>query len=133
MALLGKDAILGAQDVQHEDVPVPEWGGTVRVVGLSAVDRDAYETMVSAATKGDAAALTRLQNFRAKLVVKAIVDDKGERVFADSDAKDLGKKSGKVIDELFGHVRRLSGIGKDAVEEGKEPSDSAQNSPSNTD
>ena len=29
MALLGREAILGAVDLLHEDVDVPEWGGTV--------------------------------------------------------------------------------------------------------
>ena len=29
--LLSRDAILQAQDLPHEDVEVPEWGGMVRV------------------------------------------------------------------------------------------------------
>jgi hypothetical protein len=40
---LTRDAILQAPDLQGEDVAVPEWGGTVRVRGLSGAQRDAYE------------------------------------------------------------------------------------------
>ena len=29
--ILNRDAILGAQDIPTEDIPVPEWGGSVRI------------------------------------------------------------------------------------------------------
>lgn len=133
MKFLSAEQILGANDREHEDVDVPEWGGTVRVIGLSAADRDAYEAALAATTKGDATAMARLQNFRAKLVVKALVDADGKRLFSDADAKELGTKSGKVIDRLFDVVRRLSGMGKDALEQGKADSASGRNSDSTSD
>lgn len=133
MTFLSAEQILGANDREHEDVDVPEWGGTVRVIGLSAADRDAYEAALAATTKGDATAMARLQNFRAKLVVKALVDADGKRLFSDADAKELGTKSGKVIDRLFDVVRRLSGMGKDALEQGKADSASGRNSDSTSD
>ena len=43
MAYLTRDEILQAQDIQFEDVKVPEWNGTVRVRGLTGVERDALE------------------------------------------------------------------------------------------
>lgn len=133
MTFLSAEQILAANDREHEDVDVPEWGGTVRVIGLSAADRDAYEAALAATTKGDATAMARLQNFRAKLVVKALVDADGKRLFSDADAKELGTKSGKVIDRLFDVVRRLSGMGKDALEQGKADSESGQSGSSSTD
>lgn len=133
MTFLSAEQILAAADREHEDVDVPEWGGTVRVIGLSAADRDAYEAALAATTKGDATAMARLQNFRAKLVVKALVDADGKRLFSDADAKELGTKSGKVIDRLFDVVRRLSGMGKDALEQGKADSASGRNSDSTSD
>ena len=133
MTFLSAEQILAANDREHEDVDVPEWGGTVRVIGLSAADRDAYEAALAATTKGDATAMARLQNFRAKLVVKALVDADGKRLFSDADAKELGTKSGKVIDRLFDVVRRLSGMGKDALEQGKADSASGRNSDSTSD
>ena len=46
MAILGKKAILAAQDIPTEPVAVPEWGGEVLVRGLSGADRDAFEASV---------------------------------------------------------------------------------------
>lgn len=131
--LLSKDAILGAQDTEYEDVPVRQWGGTVRIASLPAADRDDYETALAAASKGDVGAAHKLRNFRAKLVAKSLINEKGERLFTDADAKALGEKNAKVMGELWDHARRLSGIGKDAVAEGKGDSESGQSSPSSTD
>lgn len=125
MALLSAAQIEAVDDRTHEDVEVPEWGGTVRVVGLTGADRDAYEaTFVDAKGKP---AVQRLRNIRAKLVVKCLVDADGNRLFTDDKAKALGEKNGAVIDRLFDVARRLSGIGQGAVEEGKETSESGQN------
>ena len=40
MNLLTKSAILGINDLKHEDVPVPQWGGTVRVRAMTGQERD---------------------------------------------------------------------------------------------
>ena len=43
MSLLSKTAILTANDLQTEDVEVPEWGGAVRVRSFTGRERDAFE------------------------------------------------------------------------------------------
>ena len=43
MTLLSKTAILAAQDLQTEDVEVPEWGGAVRVRSFTGRERDVFE------------------------------------------------------------------------------------------
>lgn len=43
MTLLSKSAILCANDLQTEDVEVPEWGGAVRVRSFTGRERDAFE------------------------------------------------------------------------------------------
>lgn len=131
MSLLNAAQIEAADDRTHEDVEVPEWGGTVRVVGLSGEDRDAYEaSFVDAKGKP---ATQRLRNIRAKLLVKCLVDGDGNRLFTDDKAKVLGAKSGAVVDRLFDVARRLSGIGQDAVAEAKKDSEPDQNEPSTSD
>ncbi len=131
MALLSAAQIEAADDRKHEDVHVPEWGGEVRVIGLSGTDRDAYEAeFVDAKGKP---AVQRLRNVRAKLLVKCLVDEEGNRLFADNQAKALGAKNGAVVDRLFDVARRLSGIGQDAVAEGKDDSDSEANDSSTSD
>lgn len=134
MALLGKDAILAADDRAYRDVEVPEWGGTARVIGLSGTDRDAYEAaFVDARSKTGPSATVRLQNFRAKLVVKCLIGEDGERLFTDADAKALGGKSGMVVDRLFDVARTLSGMDDDSVDEGKGSSESGPSGSSTSD
>lgn len=131
MALLTAAQIEAADDRKHEDVHVEEWGGEVRVIGLSGTDRDSYEaSFVDAKGKP---ATQRLRNIRAKLLVKCLVNEDGIRLFADDQAKTLGAKNGAVVDRLFDVARRLSGIGQDAVAEGKDDSENEANGSSTSD
>ena len=81
---------------------MPEWEGTVRLRGLSAAERDEFE-----ATLGVSQDLT---NMRARLVVSCMVDENGQRIFKNSEAKALGEKNATVINRLFEEVRKLSGM-----------------------
>ena len=55
-------------------------------------------------------------NIRAKLVARCMVDDVGDRIFADSDVEALGKKSAQALDRLFGVAMRLSALQSGQVE-----------------
>lgn len=112
---LTKDAILSADDAQIEDVHVPQWGGTVRLRGMTGAERDAFEGALLN-KKGDADP-NKLINFRARLVVRCVVDGQGKRLFEDNDAPALGKKSAAAIDVLFEAARRLSGMSDDDMQE----------------
>jgi hypothetical protein len=115
-----KDQIIGAEDLSHEDVDVPEWDVMVRVRGLSGTDRDAYEAKAVAVRKGGQDVELRLQDFRSRLLVKCLYDPKtDERVFDDNDIKALGAKSGVVIERLFNVARRLSGMDNESLEEAR--------------
>lgn len=107
---LSKEDIL-ATTLPQETVDVPEWGGKIIVRGLTAAERDDYEqAMVETSPNGKVQAKRKLQNVRAGLVVRCIVDEKGEREFADSDAAALGTKDAAVIDRLWDVCRRLCGM-----------------------
>lgn len=124
MAVLGRDAILNADDVTTELVPVPEWGGDVLVKGLSGTERDEYEASCTQIRgKSQVPVFT---NIRAKLVARAIVDENGERVFTPQDVAALGKKNGAVLDRLFDVAAKLSGLSDDDVEELAKNSEAAQ-------
>ncbi|HVK21368.1 MAG TPA: hypothetical protein VM677_08410 [Actinokineospora sp.] len=117
--LLTRDAILLAPDRVTEDVHVPEWGGTVRVRGLSGAERDRFEASVTgtkAARKGESRDL-RLDNLRARFLALSIVDDTGELMFGDRDIKALGEKAAAPIQRIYDVARRLSGLTEDDVEE----------------
>ena len=122
--LLTRDAILQAQDLQYEDVDVPEWGGTVRVRTLTGRERDAFEQSV-VEQKGKNTK-TNLRNIRAKLVALTVIDGEGKRMFNTSDIELLGEKSANALDRLFDAARRLSGLRDEDVEELAKNSDSDQ-------
>ena len=114
--LLSKDDILKADDIETREVPVPEWGGTVRVRALSGKDRDAYEaSCMQERSKGQM--VRNLANVRAKLVVRSIIDADGNRIFADTDANALGAKSAAALDRVFAVAAELSRLSEEDVDE----------------
>ena len=104
-----KRMILDAKDSKTEKIEVPEWGVTVNVTTMSGVDRDSFEGEMHALKGG-------LDNLRSRLVVRCLCDDEGKRIFDDSDAVELGKKSGVVLCRLFDIARKLNPLSEDDVE-----------------
>ena len=131
MNLLDRDAILGAQDLPTEDVSVPEWGGTVRVRGLTGSERDAWEaSLVQGA--GTKHARLVLADVRARLLARTIVDEEGKHIFGDGDIKALSAKSAMALERVFKVAQRLSGLTDEDVEELAGNSDSAPSDASGT-
>lgn len=112
MTYLSKDDILKADDLPAEDVEVPEWGGIVRVRGLTGTERDGFEFRVAAAQKNGVMGDIDL---RASLVARCLVDEDGKRMFTDKEVARLGAKSGAALDRIFDKVSDLSGMGVEAV------------------
>lgn len=115
MALLGKDQILSADDTQYEDVSVPEWGGEVRIRGLSGTEVDKYEASLMRMRHGkpDVA----LQNATARLIAWCAIDENGSRLFVhDDEVRELGKKSGVALQRCFDAAAKLSGLREGDVE-----------------
>ena len=113
--------ILEADDLPTEWVATPEWAPKksdaarcgVFVRTMTATERDGFEVSCLNA-KGKA---TNLQNLRARLCALCIVDAEGQRIFDATEAGDLGKKSGQVLDRVFDKAQRLNGITKADVDE----------------
>jgi hypothetical protein len=124
VAYLSKAAILGASDLPTQDVHVPEWGGDVRVRGLTGTERDAFEATI-AQRKGKDVKMN-LQNVRARLVSLSTVDENGERLFSDADVVALGGKSAAALERVFTVAMRLSGLTPDDVKDLTENLDSGQ-------
>ena len=115
MSLLSKTAILAAQDLQTEDVEVPEWGGAVRVRSFTGRERDAFEaSMVRGDGKDRKVDLT---NMRARLVGLTVIDETGQRIFTDDEVDLLGAKSGAALDRVFAVAQKLNGLSGADVDE----------------
>jgi hypothetical protein len=115
MSLLTRDAILQAEDAKIASVDVPEWGGHVFLRVMSGTERDDFEAETYV-TRGRSVELNR-HNFRARLLVRCICDDKGEPIFTRKDIDALGKKSAKALDRAFSVAQKLNGLSADDVEE----------------
>ena len=121
MSYLTREQILGASDLGMEDVPVPEWGGVVRIRGLTGAERDAFEEGVIrfrglADQRRPSPPEVRLINIRARMVSLAAVDGDGRRLFSEHDVAELGKKSAAALSRLFDVATRLAGMTAGEVE-----------------
>lgn len=119
--MLSKEQILECSDIVTETVPVPEWGGDVLVATISGRERDRFEQEVVNIGKGRV-----VENLRARLVARCIVDGEGKRMFADSDVVKLGKKSAKALDRIFSVCQKMNGFTESDIEELEKNSESGQ-------
>ena len=113
MGLLSKDAILSADDLKQETVPVPEWGGDVIVRCMTGKERDTWEAQILAARDD----IAKLGNVRATLCALCICDESGERLFSDSEIETLGGKSAAALDRIWDRARALNAITQEDAEE----------------
>lgn len=118
MTYLSADEILGAHDLPTEDVDVPEWGGTVRVQGLTGAERDRFESQILAAREKTKTKSAVGDLFRARLAAACIVDESGKRLFqGDAVTKRLGEKSAVALTRVVEVASRLSGLSEEDRDE----------------
>jgi hypothetical protein len=114
---LSAEQILGADDLAYEDVPVPEWNGTVRVRELPGTERDRFEAQF-VGKDGASVRAEGLEGFRARLAAAAIVDENGKQLFRSAaEVKRLGEKSAAALQRVCDVATRLSAMGEDDVKE----------------
>lgn len=114
--MLNREQILAINDIQTEVVNVPEWGGEVRVRGLTALERDRLMAEFFDLEGGGRMKPEKAAEYRVKLAVLCVVDESGERIFNDKDTELLGKKNPKAIERIADVVARLSGLSEEEVE-----------------
>ncbi len=115
MTLLTRDQILTVDDSSSEDVEVPEWGGTVRVKGMTGTERDKFE---AASLKGKGKNRdVNLANLRARLVAASVVDEEGQLLFKPYDVEALGRKSAAALGRVYDVAQRLAGLSDEDVDE----------------
>ena len=112
---LTKDQMLAMDDRPIESVDVPEWGDSVFLKVMSGTERDAFEA--SNLRRTGKTFEPNLANVRAKLLVRCICSEDGQRLFADTDAGALGQKSAAALDRLYEAAARMNGITDADIEE----------------
>lgn len=95
--MLTKEQIASHVDLGVE-VEVPEWGGTVRLRGLSVAEWLGFRKEQDADGDGMSA-----------IVVRCLIDDKGNRLFTDEEAPVIARQNAVVVARLAVKAQELSG------------------------
>lgn len=132
MAILTKDQILGADDLEVEEVDVSQWwGGSVLVQSLTGTERDAFEADIF---EGRGKNVERnFVNLRTKLLVRTIINENKKLMFSEKDIVALGKKCAAPLDKIFAVAQRLSGLTPKDVEDMTKNSSEGQSADSISD
>lgn len=109
-----RKTILNQNDLQSEDVTIPEWGVTVQVRGMTAGDR--FRLLQNSSIDGK----VNFQRWFPDLVIACVFDpESGEKVFEPADRDILLERSGKAVGQLAEVASRLSGLSDTDVEAAK--------------
>ena len=115
MAILTKEQIMAAVDLEVEEVEVPQWGGSVLVKPLTARQRGLLTSQIVDQRK-DGRRL-KLEEIQIRTCALALVDQEGRRLFDDASMRDLARKSSAALQIVFEAAQRLSGLSDEEVEE----------------
>lgn len=113
--VLDRNAIFSVHDIKTEKVFIPEWKGSVFVRGLTAYERDDFESSLLDQSKKR----TRIsmRNARARLVVMAAVNEDGSQMFSEDDIPMLSLKSAIAVDRIYEVASAMAGLGDEDLEE----------------
>lgn len=115
--LLSKDQILSSNDIHVEELPVPEWGGSICVKTLSADERDQIEAAMIEVGPNGQPKMTKMKKLRALVAFYGICDDKGNRIFTEGrDIDALSKKSAAALDRVVARIQALSAMSPADIE-----------------
>ena len=121
--ILSREEILAADDLITEEVAVPEWSESkiVLVASLVGEDRDRLEQEI-VRDRGDSI----IENIRAKLCARTMVNAEGKRLFSEDDIALLGKKSGTALDRVFDVAQRINRLTAADIKELEKNSETTQ-------
>jgi hypothetical protein len=118
--LLSLQDIIAADDIQTEYVEVPEWGGTVRVRGLTGEERNRVFGAIRVYGKQIKDEDEANTQFYARVIAASLIDDNGKLIAGQNAVPALLKKSGAALNRVWQVCRRLSGFTDEEVEAAKE-------------
>ena len=129
MTLLSKEQLLAAttaEQLPRETVDIPELGGAVIVLGMTGAQRDAWERslVVGRGKRRD----VNTDNVRAKLAVRCLVNEQGQRLFTDGDAPALGNLRVDVLNRIYEAAQRVCGVSDEDIDELKKSSEAGAGS-----
>ena len=103
MPLLSRESILTADDLKTVDVPVPEWGGEVRIRSLTGTQRELFgRSLLGADGKPTG------EGYNLKLVAVSVVQEDGTLAFTLDDVQILGTKSDVALERVVDAIETLN-------------------------
>lgn len=117
--LLTFDEIVAAQDIQHDYVDVPEWGGRVKVKSLTGEERGKVFAAIRAHGKQIHDEDEAQSIFYARVIAASMVDEDDKLVIGQKNALALTKKSSAALTRVYKVCARLSGLGDEELEKAK--------------
>jgi hypothetical protein len=97
-----RDKIKAAKDRPEETVNIPEWGVTLLVRGLSALDADSLNADKTS------------ESYTYRLLSLCVRDENGEQVYPTAaDIGELMTKSLPIVHRLLNAANRVNGISED--------------------
>jgi len=108
--LLNKHQIAIAKDLKEEIVPMPEWGGDIKIRVLSVKEQLEFDNFMSKNQDSQDAAIY--------LIVKSCINEDGSLMFDDNeqDLELLRQKNASSILKLFKHIMDLNKQQPDDIE-----------------
>lgn len=114
---LSRDDILSANDIQVEELPVPEWGGVICVKTLTAEERDMLEAEIVQMSPDGKPKAMKLDTLRSTVAFLGICDSDGNRLFTDKkDIAALKKKSAAALDRVVARIQEMSAMSPADIE-----------------
>src|SRR5262245_13555448 len=107
-----RDELLSLKAVPTDNIKVPELGGTIRLRGLTGRELLGFQRSLELG-KQNGASMQDQDGFPAKLLVRCIVDDNGDRILRDEDWPSVLEWPGTVMQRLASAAFRLCGYGAD--------------------
>lgn len=109
--ILTRDEILAAPDIEERTVPVPQWGGAVRIRGLS--QKQSRELRAKASRTNQITRQTEIDNdlLESLLFVEGVI----EPAFTMADYGRLQDKSMAAMSTVLKAIMESSGLSEEAV------------------
>ncbi len=118
--LTSRTAILATDDLHRETVHVAPWKDSVLIRELTVDENEEFQKRIIAQGGEGPSKYDKVQ---AHLVVLSVIDKKGNRVFADTDIEELGRKSARAVKIIFDAAMKLNRLDEQAIDDAEKNSD----------
>lgn len=99
-------AVKAIRSQRTQVVPVPEWGMSIKVRGVTAMEQEHWWDILDDWRKGVFAPAGK----RGSLVMMGCVNEDGSPLFSATDAEFIGSSEFAVIDRLYTAIQDCSGV-----------------------